>query len=84
MKKIREIKMILNGDRDIEKIALIIDKTESSGSLCTRFMGAGGGGFFTCWAPKFAHKNIKDSIDIKTWIDVRFSRNGSQIIFAES
>ena len=51
-KKIRDIKLQLNGDRDIDKINKIITDTESAGSLCTRFMGAGGGGFFICWAPK--------------------------------
>ncbi len=83
-KNIRNIKMILNGDNKINKIQEIIEKTEALGSLCTRFMGAGGGGFFMCWAPKYTHKDIKNSLNIKTWVDVKFSRNGSQLIFAES
>ena len=52
-----------------------------AGSLCTRIMGAGGGGFFVCWAPKEIHNEIKNSVDISTWVDVSFSDTGSQIIF---
>ncbi|KGG00322.1 MULTISPECIES: hypothetical protein [Prochlorococcus] len=82
-KKIRDIKLQLNGDRNIEKINQIIFDTESSGSLCTRFMGAGGGGFFICWAPKSSHEAIKNSVKIKTWVDVKFCSSGSQIIFCD-
>ncbi|WP_413682195.1 hypothetical protein [Prochlorococcus sp. MIT 9123] len=82
-KKIRDIKLQLNGDRNIDKINKIIFDTESSGSLCTRFMGAGGGGFFICWAPKSSHESIKNSAKIKTWVDVKFSSSGSQIIFCD-
>ena len=83
-KKIRDIKLQLNGDKNIEKISKIIFDTESSGSLCTRFMGAGGGGFFICWAPKYLHTEIKNSVDIKTWVDVKFSSQGSELIFTDS
>ena len=82
-KKIRDIKLVLNGDSDIEKINKIIYDTEASGSLCTRFMGAGGGGFFICWAPKSSHNAIKESVKIKTWVKVKFSSSGSQIIFCD-
>ena len=82
-KKIRDIKIHLNGDREINKISEIIHKTELAGSLCTRFMGAGGGGFFVCWAPKALHEDIKNSVNIKTWVDVRFSSNGSELIFTD-
>ena len=82
-KKIRDIKLLLNGDRDIDKINKIIFDTEAAGSLCTRFMGAGGGGFFICWAPKCHHDEIKNSVKIKTWVDVKFSSSGSQIIFCD-
>lgn len=82
-KKIRDIKLQLNGDRNIDKINKIIVSTEAAGSLCTRFMGAGGGGFFICWAPKCQHEDIKNSVKIKTWVDVKFSSSGSQIIFCD-
>ena len=82
-KKIRDIKIYLNGDDKLDRIHEIINKTESAGSLCTRFMGAGGGGFFVCWAPKEFHDNIKNSIDIKTWVNVRFSLKGSELIFTD-
>ncbi len=82
-KKIRDIKLVLNGDKDNERLNKIIYKTEDSGSICTRFMGAGGGGFFVCWAPKERHNDIKNSVDIKTWVKVKFSRQGSQLIFVD-
>ena len=82
-KKIRDIKLQLNGDSEFDKINRIIYSTEAAGSLCTRFMGAGGGGFFVCWAPKCYHQKIKNSIEIKTWVDVKFSSSGSQIIFCD-
>ena len=82
-KKIRDIKLQLNGDREIDKINKIITDTEAAGSLCTRFMGAGGGGFFICWGPKCKHEDIKNSVKIKTWVDVKFSSSGSQIIFCD-
>ena len=82
-KNIRDIKMQLNGDHKIDRILEIINKTEKAGSLCTRIMGAGGGGFFVCWAPKKLHNEIKNSIKIKTWVDVKFSAQGSELIFTD-
>ncbi len=83
-KKSRDIKMRLNGDiKDINTLELI-ETSEKAGSLCTRFMGAGGGGFFVCWAPQSNHQKIIDSLPtIKTWVKVRFSTTGSQVIFAD-
>ena len=46
-------------------------------------MGAGGGGFFVCWAPPEKHETIKQSINVKTWVKVRISEQGSSIIFSE-
>ena len=82
-KKIRDIKLQLNGDNKIDRIKEIINNTENAGSLCTRIMGAGGGGFFVCWAPKKFHQQIKNSIKIKTWVNVRFSSQGSELIFTD-
>lgn len=79
----REIKLHLNGDKNHDRTVELIEATERAGSLCTRVMGAGGGGFFVCWAPKHKHESIKQSVRIKTWVDVRFSRTGSQVIFSE-
>ena len=80
-KRCRDLKLKLNGEDDNIRQNEIIQKTEMAGSLCTRLMGAGGGGFFVCWAPKACHENIKNSVDISTWVDVRFSDTGSHIIF---
>lgn len=79
----RDIKLHLNGDRCNLRTNELIEATERAGSLCTRIMGAGGGGFFVCWAPKHKHENIKQSVRVKSWVDVRFSETGSQIIFSE-
>jgi len=80
----RDIKLRLNGDDQNKRTKELIEGTEKAGSLCTRVMGAGGGGFFVCWAPQYKHKQIKDSVRVKTWVDVRFSNAGSQVIFSES
>ena len=80
-KKCRDLKLKLNGEEGNVRQNEIIHRTEDAGSLCTRIMGAGGGGFFACWAPKKLHEDIKNSVDISTWVDVRFSNTGSQIIF---
>jgi len=80
----RDIKIQLNGDYDNQYTADLIEATEKAGSLCTRVMGAGGGGFFVCWAPRHKHEQIKESVKIRTWVDVRFSNSGSQVIFSES
>ena len=82
-KRIRDIKLILNGDICNQRTNELIETTERAGSLCTRVMGAGGGGFFVCWAPKEMHDKIKESVNIKTWVDVKLSGSGSQVIFAE-
>lgn len=82
-KSSREIKLQLNGDKNHDRTTELIEATERAGSLCTRVMGAGGGGFFVCWAPKHKHESIKQSVRIKTWVDVRFSHTGSQVIFSE-
>ena len=82
-KKSRELKLHLNGDISSQRTMQLIEATENAGSLCTRIMGAGGGGFFVCWAPPHKHSQIKDSVQVKTWVDVKFSRSGSQVIFSE-
>ncbi len=79
----RDIKLSLNGDYNNSRIMELIDETEKAGSLCTRIMGAGGGGFFICWAPQSKHAEIKSRLKINTWVKVRFSSSGSQIIFSE-
>ena len=79
----RNIKLHLNGDNTNERTNELIEATEKAGSMCTRVMGAGGGGFFVCWAPKHRHEDIKRSVKVKTWVDVKFSKTGSQVIFSE-
>lgn len=79
----RDIKLELNGDSANTQIMSLIEATERAGSLCTRIMGAGGGGFFVCWAPEYRHDKIKGSVNIRNWVKVKFSRTGSQIIFSE-
>lgn len=79
----RDIKLSINGDNQNSNITDLIDSSEKAGSLCTRIMGSGGGGFFICWAPKEKHEQIKSSLKIKTWVNVKFSSSGSQIIFSE-
>ena len=83
-KEARNIKNDLNSEKNNIRSNQIIEKTEAAGSLCTRFMGAGGGGFFVCYAPPHRHEAIKGSIQVSTWVKVRLSRAGSQIIFSES
>ncbi len=79
----RDIKLSINGDNSNKEIMELIEETEKAGSLCTRVMGAGGGGFFICWAPENKHESIKQSTRIKTWVKVKISKTGSQIIFSE-
>lgn len=80
-KEAREIKRRLNGDEKNERLSELIEATEAAGSLCTRTMGAGGGGFFICWAPKYRHEAIRRSVKISTWVDVKISQMGSQIVY---
>lgn len=82
-KESRNIKIHLNGDHLNDRTNELIEATERAGSLCTRIMGAGGGGFFVCWAPPHKHQSIKESVRVKTWVEVRFSKTGSQVIFSE-
>jgi len=82
-KKIRDIKMELNGDINDSFLQNIIVRTESAGSLCTRFLGAGGGGFFLCWAPKNSHNRIKESVSMKTWLNVKFSFDGCSVLSSD-
>lgn len=79
----RDIKLSFNGDSENQDILDIIEATEKAGSLCTRIMGAGGGGFFVCWAPEDKHEIIKNNVNIKTWVKVKISKSGSQIIYSE-
>ena len=72
-----------NGDIENKRINEIIEATESAGSLCTRLMGAGGVGFFVCWAPPEKHEAIKQSVNVRTWVNVDISNVGSQVIFSE-
>ena len=61
-KECRDIKLSINGDRNDPLIMELIEESEKAGSLCTRVMGAGGGGFFICWAPKNKHAQIKEKL----------------------
>lgn len=79
----RDIKLSINNDNQNKFLMELIEETERAGSLCTRIMGAGAGGFFVCWAPEYRHQSIKDSINIKTWVNAKISSSGSQIIFSE-
>ena len=82
-KRIRDIKMELNSDDDDPFLQNIISKTEIAGSRCTRFIGAGGGGFFLCWAPKSCHNQIKESVSMKTWLNVKFSFDGCSVFSSD-
>ena len=82
-KMCRDIKLSINNDNKNQVLMELIEETERAGSLCTRIMGAGAGGFFVCWAPEYRHQAIKDSVNIKTWIKAKISSSGSQIIFSE-
>ena len=79
----RDIKLSINNDNQNPVLMELIEETERAGSLCTRIMGAGAGGFFVCWAPEYRHQAIKDSINIKTWVKTKISNSGSQLIFSE-
>ena len=79
----RDIKLSMNQDKNNPELMELIEETERAGSLCTRIMGAGGGGFFICWAPEYKHQMIKDRIKAKIWVKVKISSSGSQIIFSE-
>ena len=79
-KKLRDIKLQITGDIENRQIMELIEETEKAGSLCTRLMGAGGGGFFLCWAPESKHEYIKERVNVKTWVKVRFSNSGCQVI----
>lgn len=79
----RNIKLALNQDYGDPMLMELIEESEKAGSLCTRIMGAGGGGFFLCWAPEYKHEAIKSKINVKTWVKVKISSTGSQVIFSE-
>tara|TARA_B100000212_G_scaffold83320_1_gene60275 strand:- start:2418 stop:3404 length:987 start_codon:yes stop_codon:yes gene_type:complete len=79
----RDIKLSMNEDSLNPDLMDLIEESERAGSLCTRIMGAGGGGFFLCWAPDYKHESIKDRIKSNIWVKVKISKNGSQIIFSE-
>ena len=79
----RDIKLSINNDIQNPQLMEIIEESEKAGSLCTRIMGAGGGGFFICWAPESRHQAIKERINVKTWVKVKISSSGSQIILSE-
>ena len=76
-------KIAISNDRLNPKLMELIEESEKAGSLCTRIMGAGGGGFFVCWAPEYRHQAIKDRVNVKTWVKVKISSSGSQIIYSE-
>ena len=82
-RKCRDIKLRLNGDIKNNNLMDLLTTTEKAGSLCTRVLGAGGGGFILCWAPKHRHIEIKKSVCIKTWVDVCLSSTGSEMVFSE-
>ena len=79
----RDIKLSMNQDKFDPDLMELIEASERAGSLCTRIMGAGGGGFFVCWAPEYRHDAIKSAVNVKTWVKVKISATGSQIIFSE-
>ncbi len=78
----RDIKLRLSNKLSDSYTQDLITTTEKAGSLCTRVMGAGGGGFFVCMAPSYKHSSIKSSLpSIKIWANLRISSSGSQVIY---
>jgi D-glycero-alpha-D-manno-heptose-7-phosphate kinase len=57
------------------------DTAIKAGALGGKILGAGAGGFLMFYAPKKNHKKIESSLSRLQKVDVKFEKNGSQIIY---
>ena len=80
------LKCSLSGASIPENLRLFFDEAMGIGVLGGKLMGAGGAGAFYFLAPKSSHSRIKEHFKnyIKIWLPVRFSSQGSQVIFSEN
>lgn len=65
-------------NRTIENI---YQESVSNGAYGAKVLGAGGGGFMLIYAEKSYHKKIRDKLRKFKFIDIEFSKNGSEIIY---
>ena len=64
-----------------EKIDEIYDVGMKNGAMGGKLLGAGGGGFMLFFAPKSAHHKIKESLNEKMFVPIRFETTGSKIVY---
>lgn len=81
MDKNWRVKRILAEGITDELLDSIYVQSISNGSLGSKLMGAGGGGFFMFLVPPEKQESFKLSMkEIKVWVPFKFDMNGSQII----
>lgn len=81
MSKSWRIKRILAEGTTDEQLDSIYVQSLVNGSLGTKLMGAGGGGFFMFLVPPNHQEQFKKQMShIKVWIPFKFDQDGSQVI----
>jgi D-glycero-alpha-D-manno-heptose-7-phosphate kinase len=77
-----KIKRTLSKDSIPNNFNELYEVAIRNGAFGGKMMGAGGGGAFYFIAPYNQHQKIKNSLpQIKVWIPVRFSSQGSSVLF---
>ena len=74
--------MELNSDDDDPFLQNIISKTEIAGSRCTRFIGRRWR-ILSLLGSKSCHNQIKESVSMKTWLNVKFSFDGCSVFSSD-
>ena len=67
-----------------DKIEQIYDIAIKNGAYGGKVLGAGGGGFIVFYAPKKFHKNIRQKLKNLLHVPIKYTKNGSKIIFNSS
>ena len=81
MDKNWRVKRILAEGITDELLDAIYVQSIANGSLGTKLMGAGGGGFFMFLVPPEKQNEFKERMtQIKVWVPFKFDNHGSQII----
>ena len=59
----------------------IYQKSQSSGAIGGKLIGAGGGGFLLLFVPPYYQKRVRESLSKLIYVPFKFESQGSQIIF---
>lgn len=82
--KMWNIKKLMSDGITIPKIDKLYDKGIKAGSTGGKILGAGGGGFILFYVPRSKQEDFELSMKNERFLDFKFEKHGTKIIFLEN